>query len=193
MEELFEKMKEEFMSAQKGILLHVCCGPCASACIERLISENRSCVLFYSNSNIISEEEFQRRLECVKFLAQYHKLELIVDPYDHEAWHRFMEKRCPDYALQPEKGGRCRQCFSFSFHAAAEKAAALGLNFCSSLTVSPHKNSRVIFEVGSQWTHFEPWDFKKKDGFKRSLLLSSQFGFYRQDFCGCEYSVRKDG
>lgn len=178
-------------SSGRGILLHVCCAPCASACVERLLAENRSCVLFFSNSNMVSEEEFTRRLECVQVLAQYHDLELIVDPYDPAAWENFVKQHCPDYVLQPEKGTRCRQCFTYSLSRAAQTAAERGMAFCTSLTVSPHKNSRVIFEIGSQWSDFEEWDFKKKDGFKRSLILSEQFGFYRQDFCGCAYSVRR--
>lgn len=66
----------------------------------------------------------------------------------------------------------------------------MNLNFATTLTVSPHKNSRLIFEVGSRFQGFEPWDFKKKDGFKRSLELSKQYCFYRQNFCGCEFSFR---
>ena len=64
------------------------------------------------------------------------------------------------------------------------------MNFATTLTVSPHKNSRLIFEVGGRYEHFEPWDFKKKDGFKRSRELAREYGFYLQNFCGCEFSVR---
>lgn len=175
-----------------GILLHTCCGPCASACVERLLEEGRSCVLYFSNSNLVSEEEFLRRLECVEVLARYHQLELIVDPYDHDSWETFVAENCPDYTVQPEKGARCRECFTYSLSRAAKAASERGLAFCTSLTVSPHKNSRVIFEIGQNYPHFEAWDFKKKDGFKRSLSLSERFGFYRQDFCGCPYSIRRD-
>ena len=179
-------------SVPAGILLHVCCGPCASACVEHLLAENRNCILYYSNSNLVHEAEFLRRLECVKALARYHNVELIVDPYDHDAWQTSVAEQCPDYAAQPERGARCRACFSYSLSRTALQAAALGIPFCTSLTVSPHKNSRLIFEIGSSWEHFESWDFKKKDGFKRSLELSKQFGFYRQDFCGCLYSMRQE-
>ena len=176
-------------SASPALLLHVCCAPCASACVERLLAEKRSIVLFYSNSNIISADEFQKRLECVKQLAAFHELELIVDPYDHDSWKQHVSA-LTGYESEPEGGARCGKCFEWSLGRAAAEAARRGMNFCTSLTVSPHKNSKMIFAVGMQWKHFETYDFKKKDGFKRSLELSRQFGFYRQSFCGCEYSLR---
>ena len=172
-----------------SLLLHVCCAPCASACVERLIQEGRHVTLYYSNSNLASEEEYAKRLFWVERLAAYHGLELLVDPYDHAGWlNRVSELE--GYASFPEGGARCERCFGWSLGQAAAEAERRGMNFCTSLTVSPHKNSRTIFEVGARWSHFEPYDFKKKDGFKRSLELSARFGFYRQAFCGCEYSLR---
>ena len=172
-----------------ALLLHVCCAPCASACVERLLAEGRQVTLYYSNSNIVSAEEFEKRLVCVQFLAEHHGLELIVDPYDHEAWRAQIAK-VSNYASLPEGGARCGKCFAWSLGRAAAEAERRGMDFTTSLTVSPHKNSQLIFEVASRWSHFECYDFKKQDGFKRSLELSRQFGFYRQNFCGCEYSVR---
>jgi len=174
-----------------ALLLHVCCAPCASACVERLLSEGRGAVtLYYSNSNIATEAEYEKRLFWVRKLAEHHKLELIVDPYDHAAWTAHVST-LSGYADFPESGTRCGKCFEWSLGRAAAEAQKRGMNFCTSLTVSPHKNSRLIFEIASRWTHFETYDFKKKDGFKRSLELSRQFGFYRQAFCGCEFSLRK--
>ena len=172
-----------------ALLLHVCCAPCASACVERLLEEGRQVTLFYSNSNIVSEEEFQKRLECVKQLASHHDLELVIDPYDHDAWQKHVSE-LSGFESAPEGGARCVKCFEWSLERAAAEAERRGMDFCTSLTVSPHKNSKLIFEVGRRWHHFEPYDFKKKDGFKRSLELTRQLGFYRQSFCGCEYSVR---
>ena len=172
-----------------ALLLHVCCAPCASACIERLLAEDRQVTLYFSNSNIVSEAEFEKRLVCVRQLAEHHGLELIVDPYDHASWTAQISE-VPDYAALPEGGARCGRCFAWSLGRAAAEAERRGMNFCTSLTVSPHKNSRLIFEIGTRWRHFECYDFKKRDGFKRSLELSRQFGFYRQNFCGCEFSVR---
>ena len=171
----------------KTLLLHCCCGPCASACVERLLEEKRKVVLYFSNSNIISREEFEKRLACVRFLAEKYALPLVEDPYCHEAWLKHISS-LPDYEKEPERGGRCALCFAYSLGRAADYAEKNGYDFTTSLTVSPHKNSRLIFSIGSKYPHFECWDFKKKDGFKRSILLSKEFGFYRQDFCGCEFS-----
>ena len=172
-----------------ALLLHVCCAPCASACIERLIGEGRKVVLYYSNSNIMTEEEYEKRLFWVRHLADHHRLELLTDPYDHAAWRDHVSS-LPGFETFPEGGSRCGKCFEWSLGRAAVEAESRQMDFCTSLTVSPHKNSRMIFEIGSRWSHFEPYDFKKKDGFKRSLELSRQFGFYRQNFCGCEFSFR---
>lgn len=174
----------------KPLLLHVCCAPCASACVERLLAEEREVALYYSNSNIGTAEEFERRLFWVRRLAEIHHLELIVDAYNHSAWLEHLQQTLPGYAAFPERGLRCGKCFEWSLGRAAGEAARRGMNFCTSLTVSPHKNSRLLFEIGGHWVHFEKYDFKKKDGFKRSLELSRQYGFYRQAFCGCEFSFR---
>ena len=175
----------------KELILHTCCGPCASSCVERILGENpgRKATLFFSNSNICTEEEYFKRLECVEFLAEYYKLELVVDPYDHSSWLNFISQ-LPEAASYPEKGARCGLCFTYALTRTAAFARERGANFTTSLTVSPHKNSRLIFSIGEKWENFEKWDFKKKDGFKRSLVLSEKFGFYRQNFCGCEYSLR---
>lgn len=175
--------------SKKDLLLHVCCAPCASACVERLLAEKRNPVLFFSNSNILTPEEFEKRLFHVRRLAEIHSLELLVDDYDHEAW-RSAVATVENFAARPEGGLRCEACFAYSLGRAAAAAKERNLNFATTLTVSPHKNSRQIFAVGGQFEGFEPWDFKKKDGFKRSIELSKQFGFYRQNFCGCEYSFR---
>jgi predicted adenine nucleotide alpha hydrolase (AANH) superfamily ATPase len=168
------------------LLLHVCCAPCAGGCVDRLLKdENRKVVLYYSNSNINTREEFEKRLDSVRLLAELYQLELVVDPYDHEAWL----KHVAGLENEPERGVRCPRCFGWSLKRAAEYAASRQMNFATSLTVSPHKNSKVIFDVGSIYPHFEPWDFKKKDGFKRSREIAKENHFYLQNFCGCEFSA----
>ena len=92
----------------------------------------------------------------------------------------------------PEKGLRCRYCFEFSLTRTALKAEELGMNFATSLTVSPHKNSKLIFEIGGKFSHFEPWDFKKQNGFMLSTEESKRLELYRQNYCGCEFSIRKE-
>lgn len=173
------------------LILHCCCAPCASSCVERVLMENpgRKLTLFFSNSNLNTEEEYHKRLECVRKLASFHQLELVIDPYDHRSWLASLSA-LPNAASYPEKGPRCGICFTFSLTRAALFAQKRGANFATTLTVSPHKNSRLIFSIGEKWSNFEPWDFKKKDGYKRSTILSKEFDFYRQNFCGCEFSIR---
>ena len=169
------------------MILHICCAPCGGGCVERLQEEKRTPVLFYSNSNLNSREEFERRLESVKRLAELRQVELVVDPYDHEAWLQAVA----GFEGEPEQGERCRRCFGFSLSRSA--AFAEGRPFCTTLTVSPRKRSKVIFETGSAWDNFVPEDFKKRDGYRRSCEIARQNGFYRQNYCGCEFSLRDRG
>ncbi len=175
-------------SARK-LILHTCCGPCASGCVELLAENGRETVLYFSNSNLADRAEYERRLAAAQTLADAFGLNLIADPYDHEAWLEAVSA-LPGYEEAPERGDRCRLCFAFSLNRAAKAAAELDSNFATSLTVSPHKNSAVIFGIGEQWNSFEPWDFKKQDGFKKSLANAAKLNLYRQDFCGCEFSRR---
>lgn len=168
------------------LLLHICCAPCGGGCVERLLASGRKVTLFYSNSNIGTQEEFERRLASVKMLSEAFQVPLLVDEYNHSAWLRHIA----GLENEPEKGLRCPKCFEFSLSRTAEKASELGMNFATTLTVSPHKNSRVIFSVGTQWTHFECLDFKKQNGFLRGRQIARELGFYLQNYCGCEFSVR---
>lgn len=175
------------MKEPPGILLHTCCAPCASASVLRLLSEQQHPTLFYSNSNIYPYSEYLRRLEEVYRLARILEVEVIEDSYDHAAWLGAVQ----GLEAEPEKGSRCRVCFSYSLSRTAEKAFQLGFQqFATTLTISPHKSSRVLFEVGSEYPAFRPWDFKKQDGFKRSIELSEHYDLYRQEYCGCEFSIR---
>ncbi len=171
------------------LLLHTCCGPCASGSLPRL--SDRETVLYFSNSNLSSKSEYEKRLAAAEKLAQAYQIELLADPYDHDAWlaHIHQLENAETY---PEKGLRCRYCFEFSLTRTAQKAEELGMNFATSLTVSPHKNSKLIFEIGSRFSHFEPWDFKKQNGFMLSTEESKRLELYRQNYCGCEFSIRKE-
>ena len=166
------------------LLLHICCAPCGGGCVERLLAGGRKVTLFYSNSNIGTEEEFERRLASVKVLSEAFHVPLLVDSYDHSAWLEWIA----GLENEPEKGARCTKCFGFSLGRTAAKASELGMNFATTLTVSPHKNSKVIFSVGTQWEHFECLDFKKQNGFLRGRQIARELGFYLQGFCGCEFS-----
>ena len=173
--------------ADKSFLLHICCAPCGGGCVERLKQEeNITPVLYYSNSNLCSQEEFDRRLESVKRLAEACNLRLEVDPYDHEAWL----KAVSGFEDAPERGARCEKCFAFNLERAAQRAQETESCFATTLTVSPMKSSKTIFAIGEKFEGFVPWDFKKKEGYKLACKIAAELNFYRQNFCGCEFSQR---
>lgn len=186
------------------ILLHACCGPCASACEPELRDLGNDVVLFFSNSNIDTREEFDRRLAAAQALGDADGVRVVVDEYNHADW---LEKVAVGFEDAPEKGARCERCFRYSLSRAAAYAAANGYDgFTTSLTISPHKISRMVFDAGhdAEWQasiapcggssapapSFLEFDFKKKDGFLRSLRRSAELGLYRQGYCGCEFSKR---
>lgn len=161
-------------------------------------------VLFFSNSNIDTEAEFEKRLANARKLAEADGVELVADAYDHADWLEMVAKGFED---EPEKGARCARCFRYNLARAAAWASAHGCDaFTTSLTVSPHKVSAMVFEAGADaaWgvsakecggsaaaaPEFLSVDFKKKDGFLRSLRRAAELGLYRQSYCGCEFSRR---
>ena len=171
----------------KRILLHVCCGPCSTSSVERLLSEGYEPVLFFSNSNIFPHDEFIRRYENLLVVARLNNLEVIMDDWDHVSWLEAVK----GHEADREHGERCMICFRFNLERAARKARELGIDaFTTTLTVSRFKPSAAIFSIGDGLPGFEKIDFKKKDGFNRSVILSKELGLYRQDYCGCEFSLR---
>lgn len=192
------------------VLLHTCCGPCASACDLRLAEEGHEVTLFFSNCNVDTREEFDRRLAQAAKLGEADGVAVVADRYDHADW---LENVARGFEDAPEKGARCARCFRYSLARAAAYAAAHGFDaFTTSLTVSPHKPTAMVFAAGrdAAWiastapcggtsaapAKFLETDFKKKDGFLRSTRRSRELGLYRQDYCGCEFSkrrARKDG
>ena len=172
------------------ILLHACCGVCASHCVDLLLSRGDDVVLFYSNANIFPHEEFLRRQGGVETLAAHYRVPLAIDAPDHDDWR---ERVARGFENEPERGARCPRCFRYSLERAFSAAADFGCDaFTTTLTVSPHKPSKIIFEIGKNIgaNRFLEIDFKKKDGFKHSLEISSALGIYRQCYCGCEFSLR---
>lgn len=171
----------------KRILVHCCCAPCSTASIERLLSEGYAPVLFFSNSNIYPASEFDKRWDNMLIVADHYNLEVIREEQDHSSWL----ERVKGHEEEKEHGSRCAICFSYNLERAERKAKELGIkHFCTTLTVSRFKNSQVIFNCGSSFEGFTEIDFKKKDGFSRSVQLAKQLGLYRQDYCGCEFSLR---
>lgn len=173
------------------LLLHSCCGPCSSAVLERLCEHFHVTVLYY-NPNIEPEEEYLHRLSEQRRLLSFLPEEIPLLPcvYDHEAFDSF----APGLADAPEGGERCRLCFALRLNYTAEKAKACGFEyFTTTLSVSPHKNADHVNHAGEEagrkyGVKYLFADFKKKDGYLRSLELSRKYGLYRQDYCGCLYS-----
>lgn len=184
---------------RKRVLLHSCCGPCSTASIERLLKEYDVTVFFY-NPNISTLEEYNKRLEAQLIVLSYFteeanlpgRLDFELGPYDKD---RFIE-RAAELADQPEGGKRCSLCFEMRLEETAKRARTGNFDyFTTTLSISPHKDFDLIKAIGDEMAErydvaFLPENFKKKDGFKRSIELSKQLGIYRQNFCGCMYSER---
>jgi predicted adenine nucleotide alpha hydrolase (AANH) superfamily ATPase len=144
--------------------------------------------MYFSNSNLDSREEYERRLAEARKVAAAEGVELEADAYDHGRWLREV---AAGYEDEPEKGCRCERCFAYSLARTAEFLGNTGYDaFCTSLTVSPHKPSAVIF-ASSGDSRFLKEDFKKKEGFRLSVRRAAELGLYRQTYCGCEFSKRK--
>lgn len=175
------------------VLLHSCCGPCASACVPRLKDSGNTVTMFFSNSNIDTREEFDRRLAAARKLAAADGVELVVDDYDHEAWLRDV---ADGFEAEPEKGRRCERCYRYNLAKTAAYAERNGFDaFTTSLSVSPHKSSGKVF-AASDNPKFLREDFKKRDGFVVSVKRAAELGLYRQPYCGCEFSkghLKHDG
>ena len=172
----------------KRILVHVCCAPCAISSIEHLLEECYKVTLFYSNSNIFPEDEYKKRLKFVRWLGEKFGVGIIEDTYNHLSWLEIIK----GLENEPEKGKRCIKCFDYNLKRTAVTAHKLKIPyFTTTLTLSPHKVSRDIFEVGKKYPGYISFDFKKGDGIKRSYLLSKEYDIYRQNYCGCEFSLEQ--
>ena len=185
------------------LLLHACCGPCSSYCLEYLCNYFDITVYFY-NPNIYPKTEHDRRLEELKNLytkfppVVENKIQLVEEKYIDKDYYTAIDIASnPDFATQPEKGERCRRCYSFRLQKAYEYAEKNGFDyFCTTLSISPFKDADKINEEGMKIEKMNDgngpkWlfsDFKKNGGFKRSLEISSEYGLYRQNYCGCVYS-----
>ena len=175
---------------RRRILLHTCCGVCASHCIRVLKAEGWEPVLFFSNFNIYPHAEYLRRRAAAEALARAEGVDWAEDVPDHAAWRACV---AAGYEQCREGGGRCARCFRFSLERAFRQMRALGCEaFTTSLTVSPHKRSAVLHAIGREvgGAAFRAYDFKKQNGFLESNRLAAERGLYRQIYCGCEFSLR---
>lgn len=181
------------LAGRRPVLLHSCCGPCSSAVLEKLTPHFRVTVFFF-NPCIHPAAEYEKRLSEQKRLIEEAKLpvdllEAVYDPQSYFALVKGLENA-------PEGGERCLVCFRQRLMATAQAAKEHGYDFfTTTLTVSPHKNAENLNRIGQEVSHetgmpFLPADFKKRSGYLRSLELSREYSLYRQDWCGCVYSMR---
>ena len=191
MERELKKIRQE--GRRPLLVLHSCCAPCSSACLEQL-NRDFQIVVFYYNPNISPEAEFlhrareQQRLVAEMPLAE--DMQVVIGEYDPQ---NFYEK-VRGYENEPEGGARCGICFEMRLRKTAEYAASIGADyFTTTLSISPLKDAQRLNAIGGTLAaeyglHYLFSDFKKKDGYRRSCVLSEEFGLYRQDFCGCVFS-----
>ena len=193
LDELIEKLQTN--NAKPTLLLHACCAPCSSYCLEYLSKTFDITVLFY-NPNIESEMEFNKRVdELIRFIDECRSIEgvnLEILDYDNSEFYAAVE----GLEDAQEGGARCFKCYELRLRKTAEYAKDHNFEYITTtLTISPHKNSDKINEIGLKVAEeydlkYLLSDFKKNDGFKRSIELSKEYDLYRQSFCGCEFSKR---
>lgn len=172
------------------ILLHICCGICASGVVGTLREEDFEIFGFFYNPNIHPLEEYRKRLAVAKEVSRILDFPLIEGEYNYKDWHILTE----DFKNEPERGKRCDICFKMRLDKTWNKA--LGLNipfFTTTLTISPYKDALRIFSLGKNISPsgFLFRDFKQRGGFKRTIDFSKRYNLYRQNYCGCIYSRRK--
>ena len=200
MSDTIEQSNNRTIEQSSSVVLHVCCGPCASACVPRLKDDGHEVTMLFANSNIDTREEFEKRKAEAEKLAKHDGVRFAALPYDHDDWLREV---AAGFENEPEKGARCERCFRYNLAKTAAYAAANGHDaFTTSLTVSPHKVSKVVFAAGQTAVcstadsrqptiRFLECDFKKREGFKLSVKRANELGLYRQSYCGCEFSKRQ--
>ncbi len=177
------------------LLLHACCAPCSSYCIEYL-SKYFEITIYYYNPNIDKEDEYNYRFsELERFLKEFktkYPVHLINAGYHKEDF----EKIAKGLENEPERGARCLKCYRLRLEKSYQYAKDNNFDYITTtLTLSPHKPSNKINEIGRELESIYqlPYlysDFKKREGYKRSIVLSHEYNLYRQDYCGCEYSKR---
>lgn len=191
------EMEKQMDSIKEGssLLLHACCAPCSTACLERL-ADYFKVTIFYYNPNITDENEYKKRIEEIKKLLTLINPKYEVKLLEGEYNPKLFLDMSKGLEMEPERGKRCYKCYEMRLKETANIATKLGFNnFCTTLTLSPHKNSDWINEIGEKLdkeyeSNYLYSDFKKKEGYKRSIELSKKYDLYRQDYCGCIYSKR---
>ena len=187
-------MEKEIATLNKkpSLLLHCCCAPCSSACLERL-KDYFDITVFYYNPNIEDEEYFRRKDELKRLIKETGWAKELDCDHEKESYYSAvcgLEK-------EPEGGKRCEVCFKLRLEKTCEVAEKLGYDyFTTTLTISPLKDAKLLNSIGEKLAEGKKvkWlysDFKKKNGYLNSIRLSEKYNLYRQDYCGCVYSKNK--
>lgn len=181
----------------KNILLHSCCAPCSSYVITYLSRFVNITVLYY-NPNIYPKIEYdKRKKEQIKFINSIksdYKINYMDCDYDNDLYEQMIK----GLENEPERGSRCTKCFYLRLSKTAQEAKKNNFDFfCTTLTLSPYKNAKLINKIGFELQNsynieYLASDFKKRDGYKKSIELSKEYNLYRQNYCGCKYSIRKE-
>ena len=192
----YEKlMEEQILNSKEGssLLLHACCAPCSSAVLERLASHFKISILYY-NPNITEEKEYKKRLdELRKFISKLnfkYQINIIDSRYEPKEFFKIAK----GLEKEKEQGKRCYKCYELRLEETAKVAKEKNFDFfATTLTLSPYKKTSWLNEIGENLSkkyqaNYLYSDFKKKNGYKRSIELSKEYNLYRQDYCGCIYS-----
>ncbi len=173
------------------LLLHVCCAPC-SGFLHQSLKDCYEITVFYDNSNIDPLEEYVKRRDEAKKYFTDEGIGFIEKPYNHERWKTL----AVGLEQELERGRRCKRCYYARLASVAEYAQTHGYAFfATSLSISPHKDAKIINNLGRALAHryslhFLAEDWKIDDGYKKATIFANQRGFYRQKYCGCEFSFR---
>lgn len=189
-----EEMKKIISSNKnRSLLLHSCCGPCSSSVIEKISPYFNITVIFY-NPNIEPINEYlKRKAEQIRLLKK-----INIKYYDIDYLNEEYREKIKGYEYELENGKRCLLCYELRLTKTAQIAKENNFDFfTTTLTVSPHKNSKIINELGLKISKeynvsYLVSDFKKEEGYKRSIELSNKYNLYRQDYCGCIFSKRRN-
>jgi len=174
----------------KKVLLHICCGVCALHSIDKLKKDSFSVSGFFCNPNIYPFDEYTKRLNAAKEACRIFEIDFLNVDYDHQPWLG----ECLKYSSEPEGGERCTVCYALRIKTAFDFCVQNNFDYLTStLTISPHKNSKKIFAIAKDICadKYLAIDFKKEDGFKKTAALAREYNLYRQNYCGCEFSIHE--
>ena len=177
----------------KKVLIHTCCAICSAHPIKLLQELGYEPIAYFFNPNIYPQSEYSKRLEAQEKLCKSLNCELIVENYESDFYNELMV----GYENHKEGSERCERCFEFRLLKSIQKADELGIeNFTTSISISPHKNFEVLKSVGQKFSkyfnvNFLDFDFKKQDGFLKTIRMAKELNLYRQNYCGCEVSMQR--